>query len=265
MFSPNKKLITLLLVTCVLSFVFFLSLRQAAYSLRTFTADAAKLPLLAGDFLSHELRAVLFFHRSYWDKMQLLHRNEELETELLRTRRITEENERLAGLLELKTRSSFRTLASRVIGKDFSTFRSYLILDRGRASGIEKYAPVLTPLGLVGKVLEVGRFSSKVILINDPDLSIPAVLLRTQEQGLVCGSLDGRCKLRFLDLDSDVKEGDLVATSGLNMTYPQGILIGRVKLVGVESSGLGKFAIVEPAVRVSSVAEVLVVLLFPAS
>lgn len=215
---------------------------------------------MAADFLSHEARAAFFFHRSYWDKMVLLQRNEELEAELSRLRQTREENERLAGLLDLKVRSNFRTLAARVIGKDFNTFRSYLILDKGRAAGVNRYAPVMTPLGLVGKVLEVGRFSSKVILINDPDLSVPAVVTRTQEQGLICGTLDGRCKLRFLDIDSDVREGDLVVTSGLNMTYPQGILIGRVALVGVESSGLGKFAIVEPAVRIASVAAVLVAL-----
>ena len=210
-------------------------------------------------WLSHEARAVVFFHKSYWQNLELLVENNDLKTKLLQEEGLSAENERLRQLLDLKDKASFQTKAAKVIGKDFYALRPYLIIDKGRTSGIKKYAPVLTSGGLVGKVLEVGLYSSKVILINDPDLSVPASSVRTGEQSLSSGTLDGRCKLRFLDLDSDIQAGDMIVTSGLNMTYPQGILIGRVKWVGTESSGLGKFALLELAVKISSLHEVLIV------
>jgi rod shape-determining protein MreC len=258
-FLPKRKLIAFLFLFTVVVFIFFLSSQQAPYSFRSFFLDASKIPLLAVNFLSHEVRAVFFFHRSYWQNMELRRQNEGFRMQFSKDSEVLAENDRLRKLLELKKRISYGTTAASVIGKDFNSFRSYLILDKGRASALKKYAPVMTPLGLVGKVFELGRYSSKVILINDPDLSVPAMIERTREQGLVSGTLDGACKLRFLDSDSDIQIGDQVVTSGLNKTYPQGIVIGRVRWVGVESSGLGKFAILEPAVRISSLEEVLVV------
>ncbi len=201
---------------------------------------------------------MFFFHRSYWQNLRLRQENERLKSTVSSRNELLAENRRLKSLLDFKNKEPYKTIVARVIGKDFDTLRPYIILDKGRREGVKKYAAVLTHLGLVGKVLEVGRYSCKVILINDPDLSVPALNIRTREQALVSGSLDGRCKLRFLDVDSDIREGDLIVTSGLNMTYPEGIFMGRVKLVGVESSGLGKFAILEPAVKVSSLEEVLV-------
>ena len=169
------------------------------------------------------------------------------------------ENVRLRQLLDLKTRSSYHTIAARVIGKDFYSLRSYLIIDKGRMSGVKKYAPVMASAGLVGKIFEVGLYSSKVILINDPDLSVPALNARSREHGLACGTLDGKSKLRYLDLGSDVRANDEIVTSGLNMSYPEGIKIGTVKAVATESSGLGTFAILELAVKISSLDEVLIV------
>lgn len=208
--------------------------------------------------MTHELRAVIFFHRSYWQNLRLNQENGALKAKIVSGEEMAVENDRLRKLLDLKTRAPYTTTAAMVIGKDFNSFRPYIILDQGRGAGIKKYAPVLAPSGLVGKVLEVGRYSCRVMLINDPDLSVPALNVRSREQGLVSGTLDGRCKLRFLDSDSDVMEGDLVVTSGLNGTYPEGIAIGKVKVTGTESSGLGKFAILEPAVRISSLEEALV-------
>ena len=259
MFLPKRKLIAFLFLFCLVLFVFFLSTREAVYSFRADFLDFSKIPFLLINGLTHELRAVAFFHKSYWQNIKLTQENDGLKSRLLRNQEILGENARLRKLLDLKTHMTYETMTALVIGKDFNSFRPSLILNKGRVDGIQKYAPVLSPLGLVGKVLEVGRYSSKVILINDPDLSVPALNVRTREQGLVSGSLGGGCKLRFLDIDSDVQKGDIIVTSGLNKTYPEGILIGTVRLVGMESSGLGKFAILEPAVRIAALEEVLVI------
>lgn len=259
MFFPKIKLIAILSVVFLVFFIFLVSSQSFTANTRTLFVDLNKLPLVLVSFLSHEARAVAFFHKSYWQNKKLMVENEALKAQILRHKDEEAENARLRQLLDLKTRSSYHTIAARVIGKDFYSLRSYLIIDKGRMSGVKKYAPVMTPSGLVGKIFEVGLYSSKVILINDPDLSVPAMNGRTREHGLVSGTLDGKSKLRYLDLESDIKVKDEVITSGLNMSYPEGILIGVVKAVASESSGLGKFAIFEPAVKISSLDEVLVV------
>lgn len=259
MFLPKRKLIASVGVVLLILFFCFLSYRNFTSVFRSGLTDAASVPLRLVQSIGHEVRAVIFFHRSYWQGLRLRQENEALRDALRRTEETTAENARLRQALGLREAAGYETIVASVIGKDFNMLRPYLVLNRGGAHGVKKYAPVFTPAGLAGKVLEVGMFSSKVMLMSDPDLGVPAMNARTREHGLVSGTLDGRCKMRFLDLDSDIKEADLIVTSGLNLTYPEGIVIGRVAIVGMESSGIGKFAVLEPAVRVGSLEEVLVV------
>ncbi|QAT17250.1 rod shape-determining protein MreC [Candidatus Velamenicoccus archaeovorus] len=262
MFLANRKFIGYFFIVVLLSLLVFLSFRHSPYVMRQIFSDAAKLPLMALDAAGQEARALLLFHKSYWDGKKLVRENGGLKKALLESEELRKENTRLRDLLDLRQKLDYETTPASVIGRDFGVFRSYLVLDKGRAAGVKTYAPVITAAGLVGKVLETGQFSCKVILLNDPDLSVPAKDARSGEQGLVSGSLDGKCKLRFLDVNSDVVEGDLIVTSGLNMTYPAGIPIGRVKMVGMESSGLSKFAVIEPVLNLSCLDEVLIVTSF---
>ncbi len=259
MFFPGKKLIAGLLLLCLILLLVFVSSREAPYLIRSSVTDVTQIPFLVASFLVHEVRAFFYFHHSYWQRLRLSQENQGLRSEAGRCQALSAENERLRALLNLREKMSFSTISASVIGRDFNALRPFLVINKGTRHGVRPYAPVLTQGGLVGKVLEAGFFSAKVILINDPDLAVPARVARTREQGLVSGTLDGRCKLRFLDIDSEIEEGDLVVTSGLNMTYPEDIPLGRVRAVGAESSGLSKFAVIETAVPLSSLEEVLVV------
>lgn len=263
MFFSKRKLIVLLFLFFLAAGIVFLSSRQFVYSLRSLSLDIAKIPLSTLKILSNELRAFIFFHETHRENSELKKELDRFKAMNLMCEGLTAENARLKNLLELRNGLPYKTETASVIGKDFQSVRSFIILDKGSSRGVAKYDAVLTDFGLVGKVLETGRYSSKVILIYDPNLSVPAINFRTREHGLVSGTLDGRSKLRFLDSDSETKEGDLIVTSGMNMTYPEGIPIGKVKFIGSESSGLGKFAILEPAVKISSLEEALIVVSGP--
>ena len=261
MFFPKQKLIKISVLVTVLLFVIFLAYRNTTYYLRASVTDTVSFPLTLVRAVTHEVRAVFLFHASYWNRLRLERENAALKQEMRRAEEVVAENARFRELLGLKESAPYASVAANVIGKEFHALRPYLIINKGRAQGVRRLDPVVTAGGLAGKVLEVGQFSSKAMLIQDPDLAVPAMNRRTREQGLVSGTLDGRCKLRFLDLDSGTREGDLIVTSGLNMTYPEGILIGVVRFVGTEPSGLGMFAYVDPAIRPGALEEVLVVLL----
>ncbi len=260
MFLPKQKLIKISVFVCALLLIVFLAYRNATYYLRASVTDTVSFPLTLVRAVTHEVRAAFLFHPSYWNRLRLERENAALKQNMLRAEEAVAENARLRELLGLKEGAPYVSVAANVIGKEFHALRPYLILGKGRASDVRPYDPVVTPGGLAGKVLEVGQFSSKAMLIQDPDLAVPAMNRRTREQGLVSGTLDGRCKMRFLDRDSDTRERDLIVTSGLNRTYPAGILIGVVRFVGTESSGLGMFAYLDPAVSPGALEEVLIVI-----
>lgn len=258
MFFPKRKLILLLFLFLLAVSIVFLSFRPFIYSFRSFSLDVARTPLVWVKAFSRELRALIFFHDTYVQNGRLIRELNKSKGSVLKCEELVIENRRLKGLLGLRDELEYKTAAASVIGIDLQAMHSFIILDKGSNSGVKKYDAVLTDFGLIGKVLEVGNYSCKVILIYDPNLCVPAINFRTREHGLVSGTLDGHCKFRFLDSDSDIQEGDLIVTSGLNMTYPQGIPIGKVKYIGTESSGMGKFAILDPIVKLSSLEEVLI-------
>ena len=86
-----------------------------------------------------------------------------------------------------------------------------------------------------------------------------AKIERSDAIGIISGSLEGTCRLKYLDLDEDIKVGDKVVSSGKNSRFPAGIPVGVVAKISRERSGLTLFAIVKPMVNLSSLEEVLVI------
>lgn len=216
-------------------------------------------PLYLCQALGRELNGIIFYHRNYADRDRLLKRNDFLENRLARMNDIFAENTRLSNLLTLKSHSSYKVLAARVIGKDPSNWSSTVIIDKGVFHGIRKGAACVSFLGLVGRVTETGRYASKILLLNDPNVNVSARLQRSRQEGLVCGSLGGSLILKLLPKDCDVVAGDTVVTSGLTTVYPKDLLIGTVSAVSKDFSGLNQYAVVKPAVDLSSLEEVLIV------
>lgn len=118
---------------------------------------------------------------------------------------------------------------------------------------------VVTYLGMAGRIQEVTPNTSNVMLLSDPNMSVSAICQRSRQEGLVQGSLGGYLVMRYLPESSDIKLDDTIVTSGLNDTFPKGLLLGRVVELGKEFSGLNSFAIIKPAVNLSFIEEVLVI------
>ncbi len=167
------------------------------------------------------------------------------------------ENKRLKELLDFKKETSYKTISARVIGRDPSNWTSLIFIDKGEEDGIKKYMAVTTDKGLVGRVIEVGSFSAKVMFVTDPDSRIGVLVQRTRHDGLLYGTLSGRCQMVYISLDADVWPGDLVISSGLGTSIPKGLLMGTVEDVFIDKSGLYQSAVVRPAVDLSRIEEVL--------
>lgn len=118
----------------------------------------------------------------------------------------------------------------------------------------------VTFLGLVGRISEAQEFTSKVMLITDPNIGISAIDQRSRQEGLVSGTLGSNLIMRYLPEEPDIKINDTVITSGLNSAYPKGSFIGTVVAIGKEFSGLSSYAIIKPAVNLSDIEEVLIII-----
>ncbi len=180
-----------------------------------------------------------------------------LNTRLEESKIVQEENQRLRDLLDFRKIVPYTTVPAQVIGRDPSNWSNSLIIDKGANAGLKQYKAVLATKGLVGRVVEVGRRSSKVMLINDPNSKVGVLILRNRHGGILVGRPDGKCKMIYIALDSDVKKGDRVITAGFGSAFPKDVVVGDVVKVGKEPGRLYKYAIVDPAQELSKIEEVL--------
>jgi rod shape-determining protein MreC len=149
---------------------------------------------------------------------------------------------------------------ARVIGRSADNWSSIVIIDKGSYNGIRRGFVAINYLGLVGRVIEVGDTASKIMLINDPSLGVSSVVQRSRQEGLVSGTLGRSLIMKYLPKDADIQPSDTIVTSGLTSAYPKGLLIGTVVSIGEEFSGLSRYAIIMPAVNLSSIEEVLIII-----
>lgn len=207
----------------------------------------------------------------YVDLRGVRARNQDLETENAQLRSEIEaarvaaaENERLRRELDLKPMLKYDSVAAEVVARDSTEYFKRVTIDKGSTAGIQKNQPVVTPDGLVGRVVAVGPFAAEVQLVTDVQAGVNGKLTRSQVGGDLKGHDDGRCRFRSiggLDVGKDV--GDAILTTGLDRIYPPGILVGYVESIqpGTGSSPLD--VEVRPAADLNGLSSVLVLKVSP--
>lgn len=125
-----------------------------------------------------------------------------------------------------------------------------MVLSKGSGSGIEQGDAVMTQGGLIGYVSSVGANYCEVVTVLDISFKAEAKVCRTKETVIVEGDFellsDGRFKLAYLPNDADLKKDDLIETSGYGGIYPQGLILGRVDEIKLDSGGLTSYAVMKP-------------------
>jgi rod shape-determining protein MreC len=241
------------------SLAVLLLLSTVSPSVRRPLTDVLEVPLKLFSWVWREAGALLFFHHNFSQNEKLTRENGFLRSKINSANETYLENQRLKELLSFKQKSAFKVVACRVIGRSVDNWSSVVIVDKGESSGIKKGMPVVNSLGLVGRVVESGSATSKIMLINDPNLNVSAIVQRSRQEGLITGTLGNAMIMKYLPADAEIAVSDIVITSGLSSNYPKGILIGTVASIGTEFSGLSRYALIKPAVSLSNLEEVLVV------
>ena len=168
-------------------------------------------------------------------------------------------NRRLGKLLALRDELGVAAVAARVVGRSPTAWVHTVVLDKGERHGISKGMAVLTPEGVVGQVVSVSAHAARVLLISDPNSGVDVLVQRTRARGIVAGTIEGGCLLKYIQRGDDVAAGDTVITSGLDGIFPKGQLIGTVARVGKKDSRIFQDVEVILSAELAKVEEVLVV------
>ncbi len=183
----------------------------------------------------------------------------ELETENNQLLEADATNRRLRALLDFRQQLPSRSVTASVVGNSASPWFHTLILDKGSADGVSKGMAVVSPLGVVGQVIEATSRSAKVLLVTDPYSAVDVLVQRSRARGIVSGSLDNGPIMKYVKRSEDVQPGDRLISSGLDGIFPKGLLVGVVTQVQKKNFGLFQYVGVTLAVDPDRIEEVLVV------
>ena len=190
---------------------------------------------------------------------RLRKRVQTLEVEWQRLLEAEATNRRLQQLLDFRSELPAGAITASIIASSATSWFQSCVLNKGSADGLRKGMAVVTPMGVVGKVVTVTRRTAKVLLLTDPNSGIDVLVQRTRSRGIVSGSLESGTVLKYMKRSEDVQEGDRLVTSGLDDVFPKGLLVGTVIKVRKQNLGLFQSVEVWPAVQAARVEEVLVV------
>ncbi len=206
-----------------------------------------------------EFKKLFYFRESYDEYLKFKKQVEVLKARLVYLQETVEEAKRNGAITQFRRTQDYVSVLAHVIGRDPSNWNASLVIDRGQRDGLKLGMPVVSVLGVVGRIFEIGNNTSKVVLLSDPSFSVAALVQRTRESGLLTGSLGGLCRLSYLTDKADVKVGDRIITSKLSTAFPEGILIGIVEDVQASENSHTVECLVEPAVDLSQVEEIIVI------
>jgi len=168
------------------------------------------------------------------------------------------EIERLKKILDYKRKIYIKTNMAKVVGRDLSNYFGVLTVDLGERDGVVVDMPVITPEGVVGKIIEVYPEYSLVMLLTDYKSGISGIIQKPRPVGTVMGAGNGMCKMKYLSVNDEAKIGDFIVTSG-DGKFPKGLMIGKISDIRPASDSMSLDIDVIPAVNVLKLEEVLIV------
>ncbi|MDP1742810.1 MAG: rod shape-determining protein MreC [Polaromonas sp.] len=172
------------------------------------------------------------------------------------------ENNRLRKLLDLRERLIITGMAAQVLYDAPDPYTRKIIIDKGMAQGVDLGSPVLDEAGVLGQVTRVLPFVSEVTLVIDRELAIPVLNTRTGARSVAYGdptASGGGLELRFMGSNSDVQQGDLLTTSGVDGVYPPGLPVAKIDKIERRAESAFSRIYCTPQARVFAALHVMVV------
>ncbi len=261
-----KPILFFILVAYVLLYVFSLNYKKGQMSLLEKAVVEAVGPVQKG--VHHLFGYIGGFFDEYVDLIGVKEENKLLkrkvallENELNNYKEAYLANQRLRELLGLKkSLSRWPTLAAEVVSWDPSGWYQTITIDKGFLDGIQIGMPVINARGVVGKITALSRHYSRALLLIDPNFAVDSYVQRNRVYGIVSGYKNGICRMQYVQQNQDVKEGDVIVTSGMAGYFPKGLPVGTVSKIRINKAQLFQEIYVKPFVDFSRLEEILVIL-----
>lgn len=180
--------------------------------------------------------------------IEIQNRYEELELE----------NARLKKFVDFTGLVKETYVAAQIIARDPSPWVKTVMIDKGAKDGLEKGSPVVVSEGIVGQIIKVAKNYSRVLLITDRNSSVGALVQNSRVRGIVKGNNENNCSFEYALRKDDVKQGEMIVSSGMDQVFPKGLKIGRILTVTKVHSQLFQDITIETSVDFDKLEEVLV-------
>ncbi|MDE2117599.1 MAG: rod shape-determining protein MreC [Betaproteobacteria bacterium] len=229
--SPAVRLVFFLLLSLLLLFVDaryqYLEFARSGISVMIYPLQ--RLVAVPG-MLWHQADAFLVLQGNLVrDNAQLRQQHGEDAARLQQLQVLQAENDHLRQLLAVQQRADYPMQLAEIVYTERDIFKRKLFLDKGTQANVLAGQVVMDDSGIVGQVTRVYPWLSEVTLVTDKDHPVPVQVLRNGLRAIVFGSGDtSELALRYMPISSDIREGDMLVTSGIDGTYPPGLPVARV-------------------------------------
>lgn len=191
----------------------------------------------------------------------------ELRTQLADYYNVKQENERLWRYYDLKAENpQYDILPATVVRRDPNDDFYSFTLDKGKTSDVAVGDPVVTENGIIGWVYEVDFYTAKVKTILSPDAKVGVIDTVSRDSGVVSGNVlyadKNLTTMTRISALNDLKEGDIVTTTGISGIYPAGLIVGEVKEIAFDEYDTSMYAVISPFEDIRTVIDVVVITSF---
>ncbi|WP_142414580.1 rod shape-determining protein MreC [Hathewaya massiliensis] len=199
------------------------------------------------------------------DNKALIEENNKLKTKLIEYEDLKSQNIRLKKMLDYKEdKDNYNYVGCDIVGRVGNSYLEGYTINKGTNNGIKKRMVAITSEGLVGQVTSVGTNWAIVQVLGNENISVAAFNQRSKENnGIVKGYKDSNnnvlARIEMSNLESDIKEGDNILTSGLGDIYPKGLTIGKIIKIEEDKGQFIKYGIIKPAVNMNKLEELFIV------
>lgn len=265
----NKLAVTIIVLSVAFLGIIIFSVKNGSNSISSgmgsVVSPLQKIVYKVNDKIKSSVDFFMNFSKVKQENEELKVKNSELENQMVEYSALKDENERLRQVLKLKdSKSNYDYVGVNIIGYSGGTVSRGYIVDKGTNDGIEKDMIVINYQGLVGKVTQAESNYSVVETILNENMAVSVMVDSTRETtGILRGYKENKnedlVKAYNLPIDSEIKEGDVILTSGLGMIYPKEIRIGEVISVETDNVMVMKNAVIKPYVDFNKLEELFVV------
>jgi len=172
---------------------------------------------------------------------------------------VAQENAQLRALLKMQERFQGEAIAAEVMYSGRDPFAQKVFVNKGEAAGVRAGQAVIDELGVVGQVTRAFPYMSEITLVTDKEQAVPVKVERSGLRSVMFGTGTGRLpELRFLSPNAEIQSGDRLVTSGIDGTYPAGLLVAEVVSVERETGQIFARVSCRPLAGVDRSAHVLI-------